>query len=549
MYQISKKRRINPLKNARKDGRRDANVGKKVTAQVFKDKSGMGSNSSNQINAEDKLSGSFSDEDSVINPPYNLEELSEIAEYSTILQQCIDAYKTNIIGFGIEGKSRVDLNGDEITEADKLQSEQEQKCLSNFIKYANMDEGTEAILQHVIEDRERTGNGYIEVLRNGANMPDGFEFAAAQFIRVCKKTNPVDVTYKIIDAEGKETEITRKKRFRRYLQVIDDKKIWFKEYGDPRPMNYETGKYGEAIAPEFLATELLHFKIGSGTYGKPRFIGNIVGLYGARKAEELNLLYFRNGRHVPAAITVTNGELDDESYKSIQEYMNNVSGSENAHQFLLLEVKGDEVENQKGEIETTDVKVEIKSLADMLQKDALFLEYDESHRKKMRSAFRLPPLYTGEADEYNKATAETAKKITEEQVFQPERRAFARTLNAAFLEPLGIHEAKLEIKSPDLTDITSIAPALYPFNSAGAVLPNDIRPLLGNLLGKKVDDVPEEFNKPIQLLLAEMQANNQASSDPNSLSNVQKSFEYDEQSLIMKDMRDLLMELRDHGKI
>lgn len=38
--------------------------------------------------------------DGVIEPPYNIKELKQIAEYSTILQQCIDTYKTNILGFG-----------------------------------------------------------------------------------------------------------------------------------------------------------------------------------------------------------------------------------------------------------------------------------------------------------------------------------------------------------------------------------------------------------------------------------------------------------------
>lgn len=168
---------------------------------------------------------------------------------------------------------------------------------------------------------------------------------------------------------------------------------------------------------------LLDFKqSGSGTYGVPRWIGNIVNMYGARKAEELNYLYFKQGRHVPAAITVENGMLSESSYQQLQEYMNGIEGSDNAHKFLLLEVEGipkkkkDEVSNDE---DPAPVKVEIKSLAEILQEDALFLEYDEKTRNKIRSSFRLPPIYTGESKDYNKATADTAQKTTEEQVFQP----------------------------------------------------------------------------------------------------------------------------------
>ncbi|MDI5983006.1 hypothetical protein QDK53_42975, partial [Amycolatopsis magusensis] len=57
---------------------------------------------------------------------------------------------------------------------------------------------------------------------------------------------------------------------------------------------------------------------------------------------------------------------------------------------------------------------------------------------KIRSAFRLPPIYTGESQDYNKATADTARKTTEEQVFQPERHLITGKLNTLFLPDLEI---------------------------------------------------------------------------------------------------------------
>ena len=78
--------------------------------------------------------------------------------------------------------------------------------------------------------------------------------------------------------------------------------------------------------------------------------------------------------------------------------MNDLEGTENAHKFLLLEVEGIPTEKGiTGEEDVSSVKVDIKSLGEILQQDALFLEYDEKSRSKLRSAFRLPPLYTGEA--------------------------------------------------------------------------------------------------------------------------------------------------------
>lgn len=86
---------------------------------------------------------------------------------------------------------------------------------------------------------------------------------------------------------------------------------------------------------------LLDFKqSGSGTYGVPRWIGNIVNMYGARKAEELNYLYFKQGRHVPAVITVENGMLSESSYQQLQEYMNGLKVQTMHISFFCLKSKG-----------------------------------------------------------------------------------------------------------------------------------------------------------------------------------------------------------------
>lgn len=139
-----------------------------------------------------------------------------------------------------------------------------------------------------------------------------------------------------------------------------------------------TGEYVSTLAEKHQANEVIHLKIGSGVYGVPRWVGNIVNLYGARKAEELNFMYFKQGRHVPAAITVENGMLSEASYRELQEYMNDLEGVENAHKFLLIEAEGIAKEKDlHGGEDITPVSVEIKSLAEILQNDALFLEYDE----------------------------------------------------------------------------------------------------------------------------------------------------------------------------
>lgn len=502
----------------------------RVRAQVFKAEA---SPTTKQIYKDD-FEGLYGVESDILKPPYILTELKMIGEYSSILQQCIDAYKTNIVGFGIEAEHKQDINSEDIQEPERQQALEEHTRLEEFIRYLNLDESPEIVLSYVIDDKEKTGNGYAEVIRDGTGMPVGIEYVDAEYIRVCKRSKPEDVEYTILE-NGVEKKVTRKKRFRKYVQLIDEKKVYFKEYGDPRHLDSQTGKYGEDVPDDQRATEIFHFKIGSGTYGKPRWLGNLISVYGARKAEELNYMYFHNGRHIPAAITVSNGKLDEASYNQLQEYMDGLSGPENAHKFLLLEVEGNAIEEtDTGQNEKlAAAKVEIKSLAEILQQDALFLDYDEKTRQKIRSSFRLPPLYTGEAQEFSRATADTARKVTEEQVFQPERKTLARILNTLFLEQLQFKHVKLSVKGPDFHDPMEIAKVLGPFIQGGAVSPNDLRPLLEKVLGRRLDSFTDEYNVPIQMLL---QKNITGELLPIEKGAIQQS----ELLNILKDLRDVL---------
>ena len=169
----------------------------------------------------------------------------------------------------------------------------------------------------------------------------------------------------------------------------------------------------------------------------------------------------------------------------------------------LINCKGETLESNTGEEKATPAKIDIKDLAQIIQQDALFLDYDERTRKKIRSSFRLPPIYTGESQDYNKATSDTARELTEEQVFQPERKKLARRLNAVLLPELGITRARVTFKNADFRDSKEIAKALEPFISANAVSPNDLRPLLEELLGVKLEQWEEVYNRP----LSEVQLN------------------------------------------
>lgn len=452
---------------------------------------------------EDEFHGLYED-GAILEPLYNPESLTRLSESSDILQQCIDAYKTNIVGFGVDFD--YDIDADKENEQAKAVLDQEWLRYENFFKYCNFDESFTSIMKKVIEDKERIGWGALEVLENLAGEPAGLEHIPAHKIRLCKRERKaLAVPTTILDDNGEPIEITIMKRFRKFVQIVDSDKVYFKEFGDPRTLNCRTGEYEEDTPPEDKATSIMFFNIYCPytPYGLPRYIGQLLNIQGNRKAEELNYTYFMDGRHMPMAIIVENGKLTQESVDTIS----NSKGDKARHKYLVLEAEGAEGAVQMGDDENkSKVAIKIEKLAEMLEKDGLFQEYCKNNRDKIRSAFRLHPIYTGESQDYTRATADTARQVTEEQVFQPEREDIAFKFNNTVKRVLKIGKVSMRFGAPAISDKAEIATAITPYVQAGAATPNMLVDALGDLLGKSFEPFEGEWaDKPMQLLMKEME--------------------------------------------
>ena len=472
----------------------------------------------------------------VICPLYSPELLIRLPEHSDILQQCIDAYKNNIVGFGYNFK--FDIDYDKADDATKKQLDLGRNRYDNFFKYCNFDESFIEIMKKVIDDRERIGYGGIEVLPDGLGIPAGFEHIPGQTLRICKKEETlVDIDVTITDESGKETVIHRKKKFRKFVQMRGIQTVYFKEFGDPRDMNWETGDYGENIPEDKKATSIIFFNIYSPytPYGLPKYLGNVLNLEGTRKAQELNYNYFDNGRHIPLAIVVENGQLTSQSVDELK----NSKGESSQYGYLVLEAEGfKDGDGIIGDEEKSNkVNIRLEKLAEILPDDALFQDYCKNNRNNIRSAYRLPPIYTGESQDYTRATADTARQITEEQVFQPEREAISFKLNNLLRPMLEIKNVSMNFNMPKTTDNSDIARALYPYITAGTATPNMLLDSLGQLLGKKFETIEADWaDQPLQLTLKQFDIQKQAQQ---LQSGIQKS----DENKILDALKDIQIEV------
>jgi len=437
---------------------------------------------------------------SLIAPPYDPFKLYRIVESSAMLGSCIETMIDNVHGFGYE----LQYLGDKEQSKDDVVLNERQN-LNDFFKQVNESQSIVRLKKEVGRDYETTGNGYIEVV----SYPDGeistLYRADARYIRLqVKQDKEIPITVDFI-RKGKLRRTKIHKRFRRFAMITStrqDKLKWFKEYGDPRRMCAVSGKYeedlekGETIQEE--ASEIIHLKQGNDTYGIPRWVGVSSTVLGVRNADYINYDLFENQAIPPLAILVSGGRLTSESIQDIIDVLENRKGVENFHKIAVLEAESGE----GGELtdKATGAKIDFKPLPQ--QNDILFAKYIETSEKRIRSKFRLPPLFTGSAEEFSRSTSDSSKLIAEEQVFRPERNDFDEALNFTLMKGLGAQYWEFRTIGPRLVEGTELIDAIGKFSRSGAMSINQGIKMMNRVLDLDSSTFDEEWaNYPAAMVL------------------------------------------------
>lgn len=420
----------------------------------------------------------------LLSPPYDLSMLRSISGISDILKQCVEAYVTNVVGFGMGIRYCVD----DLDESEAMKSEW--NLLELLLSELSFERPAKEVVEEVIRHVEECGNGFLEVIRNGRGEVVGIDSIKPEYMSVTKLN-------KVVNDSGQDIKV----RYFCFRDPMMDSGIesgtWYKTFGDPTPLNVNgsVGTIGKGTS-----TEVIHLKIGDfqDPYGEPRWIGPLIKILGNRKADELNYRYFTQGRHIPLAILLENAQLTEASEASLQSYANGIgSEGETQHKFLVIEAEKlgptDAIFDEGKE----KPAIKLEKLSDVLQKDALFLEYDKNVIEAVLSAFRLPPIYVGLSIDYNRATVETAKELTEEQVFQSLRETYCWRINSLFRE-YGFQYVEVFFKTSNVVNMEDIKAILDPAIQANAVAPNDLRDIVGKVLDKPLDAFSDdEFNYPM----------------------------------------------------
>ena len=418
---------------------------------------------------------SLMDGTQVINPPFSIDEWTLAPEISTRLGSSIFIRSQNVAGLGWElvpkqkyvrkmAKSRKEMTPEEVKEIDGLVKlmEQEKDRVDDFLESPNPKKSLVNILRNVIADRECVGNGYMTVQ---VALTDSLSTGI-------KAGYPIRLD-KLI---GHKVRITKNGM---YAVQQDSRTVYFKDWEDNRVINSDTGRehVGGMLSPEKHALKIIHFKVDGfrdTPYGVPRHLSAGPAIAGSRFAAERNASFFENDATPRIAIIVSGpARLSKESRDDIRQFVERKGkGPDNAGRVMILQAgKREGMLNDK-----EDVKISIEKLTVGVSEDGSFLKYQEKGSKDIAEAFNLHPVFFD--NDASRASANTGRSITLEQVFEPDINDIEYVLNNTIMKAFGIKYIWLRLKRPKTLDAEGQAAVLSRLQRSGGITPNDIRDFL-----------------------------------------------------------------------
>lgn len=112
----------------------------------------------------------------------------------------------------------------------------------------------------------------------------------------------------------------------------------------------------------------------------------------------------------------------------------------------------------------------------------------------------------GESKDFNRATAESALRFAEDQVFQPERDEFDFLINRKLLADMGVRFWKFRSQTPVTRDPERMTEMVEKLVRVGVLTPEEGRLLAGDIFNREFRKIGDDWTKrPITLTLAGIQ--------------------------------------------
>jgi PBSX family phage portal protein len=427
-----------------------------------------------------------------LEPLYGFDTLQRIYLESNILRQCVESMEVNADAYG----HVLEYIGPEGSE-DSDEAQAEKRSLNSLLDFPSPENSLVQSRRRARVDREVLGNCAFEISRDRKGRIVLFDHVPACTVRMTRRDpTPVDTAMLVPSKDGDGTLVKQviRRYFRRFMQVTPHgDKIYFKEFGDPRSIDPRDGEV-RSLPVEDQATEILYisnYTPGS-VYGTPRWIGNLPAILGSRESEMVNLNFFRDNAIPAMAVLVSGGALTAESFNKVESYINAVRGARAMNRVMVLEAAADE---SAGSIDHSQPapKIDMKPMISERQQEGLFQDYDQKNQGKVRSAFRLPPIYTGRAEDYTRASAFASMLTAESQVFGPERQDFDNMMNEKVLSTYRPRFWRFKSLGPSIAEPDAISKMVTTFGAQGALTPNAVIKIANRMLDLDIQKVTDAW--------------------------------------------------------
>lgn len=354
------------------------------------------------------------------------------------------AFKAVTIGVGSRGFT-LPVTDPEASELMGEDVKLEQEDLEAFLKHLCPNRSFTQLMKLTVSARKRFAFAAWEILRNELNNPVGVNpIEDGKTVKWCLADAEFTQIKRVIRVGKTRTEtLTEHRRFRRFKQVtrtgfgFANKTTYFKEFGDPRPLNKETGEYwttGPVPANFPAATELLIFADvdADGEHPTPEWLPILPDALASRAIRIINLDTLDNGA-TPPFLVIIEGTVNEAKLKQIEDQFKDIQGETSRRRAVFVQIDSEGVGSGINK-EVVTGRIRIEPLAQLMTTEGMFLKYLAFLEKSIASALRLPLLLVGNIDStLNRATAEAALVFAEDQVFGPERQDIEDVLNDVFL--------------------------------------------------------------------------------------------------------------------
>ncbi len=430
-----------------------------------------------------------------IAPPIPLSYYISLYRNDPIQKACVDAKVACVTSQGYKIRPRREMalvdnsTATAYGEEDHDPDEQQKAAVIGLLDAGLPDYPLVQTLHELWLDVESTGNGYLELTRNGMGELDGIYPVKSATIEIvaggdgymqhrggkarffAKYTGEGG---QAVALRAQKTSFTRPGKQGVPREMLSVPVEWgntttlMRSYNQAaRQLMDEPADGDTAVTP---VNEIMMFKKPTPLdtpYGEPDIVAAVYDALGSESAALFNLNYFENATIPRLVIIIEGGQMSSKVEEQIRSWVAEQSAPDVLNQVLLIENPD------------ASTKIRIEPLGVSELRDAGFLEYREHCAAHIMTANRTPASIIGYASSDARSASVEANLRFFGTVVRPGQRLLESRFNYLFEQERGVKDWVLELAMPELVSPLERAQFFDTLISRGVVTVNDVRRFFG----------------------------------------------------------------------